>query len=76
MTFFLFFSENRIQHFIKTVSTAENLHEMSKRALGGKIEIYLNLSSAENFAISPCDFFFRSILFVKTGYIRVQQDQG
>ena len=30
MTFFLFFPENRIQHFMQTVSTGDNLHQMSK----------------------------------------------
>ena len=38
MIFFLFFSANRIWHFMQIVSNGDNLHEMSKPVCLEKIE--------------------------------------
>ena len=35
--FFLFFPENRIRHFMQTVSNGDNLHEMSNPIFGIKL---------------------------------------
>ena len=50
--FFLFSPENRISYFMQIVSTEDNLHETSNPVLWEKLEIFLNMFSAENFTQS------------------------
>ena len=50
--FFLFYSENRIRHFMQIVSDGDNLHKTSNPVFlenWEKIQCMTNLSSAENF---------------------------
>ena len=50
MTFFLFFLENRLWHFMQIVSLGDSLHEISKSFFPGKNKKkYFKTSSTENF---------------------------
>ena len=52
VVFFLFFQENKIWHFMQTVSNGDSLHEMSNPVFSEKEEKYFKMSSAENFTQS------------------------
>ena len=50
--FFFFFSENKIWHFMQTVSLEDNLHEISNIVIWNNLEKYFKMSSADFFSLT------------------------